>query len=254
MNAFHRRPPVLKLRRRARALRKVWPYALLVFAITLVAGHAKVFLRWGAGPYAHEILAARGGRTAYQSDITINGVPADLSVIAFKEPLHAVLHRLQHRLADSSTRYAAGSMAHARLRPEHGGARLLLLSTPFPSRTLVFAVTGDTRGAGPRLAHAYRHFPVPPYPGAVPAFTFSDAAARTAVASAATPDSSHTVQAFFRTRLVAEGWTLAPLPSMPLTSTGFYLRGDDLCCVTTEARPPGNDTLITVLHKRQELK
>jgi hypothetical protein len=219
---------------------------------------ARIFFRWGAREDSTRALTEAGGRLAYQSKVRINNGAGELSVFGFEAAIEDVARDLRRLYGLPPTAFAGGSFATADATTDGRHLRLILLQPGSRVQTLLLRIeqSAEDYRASARPPQEHHLADVPPFPGSAPTFFMLDAGTSTAIAIASTTAAAGEIQAFYRSRLAAEGWQPA-LPGTGAPPAGgavVYLRGPEICCCYADTGRDGHTTRITLLHKRQGVK
>lgn len=218
----------------------------LLVAWLVPAAHADVFMR--IGNRAERVLEQAGGRSVYQTDVSINGQPASLTLLGFDRSPGEVGPQLAQRLGLPVPSAGEADGAHLTGVRKTRALNVILLPGSRPDTTLAMLV--DQRAANAsRAADQDMRWPDLPHPvDAMPTFTAVNAATRTTLAvanAAAAPEALH---AEMLTRLQADGWQPAA-PRARNGSLALYNRGGAMLLVYTQSAPENNQTRITLLQR-----
>lgn len=214
----------------------------LASALAPVAVNAKVFWRWGRGAYVQK-LQAIGAKQAYESDVTVNGVPGRLSVLAFDGSLVETTDRIVSVIGTNGVQ-AGNGLLIGTLPGGSGSAAVNIVAIGLQQRTLVFhiAMEGTPRDPAP--------WPIqnaPLCPGGHVLFGFENRDTRTRLAVVRTAESATSVRTFYDAHFLGAGWNLLTPRS---NSLAVFMKGGTLCCVlASEETGAGAATRVVVLEK-----
>lgn len=232
---------------------------LCLSALFQAPAEARVFLRWGAGRHAARTLEALGGKSAYESAITLNGGKGDLRVYTFTRSPRDVAQALEKAFGVSGLSSGEDSMALATVRSRGMVLRLIVVQLPGRDITLVFAVEQSeeefARSSSPPDDASIGT--IPAYPGSRALFRAEDLGSQTALVVSEARAPAADVRAFYRSRLKAEGWEPAlPPPNGPGAEPplGVYLRSGQICCVLAEEKGFRGETRATILYKTEAIE
>ena len=213
---------------------------ILALALAGSTVDARVFQLWGRGDHVRK-LEALGAKRAYESDVTVNGVPGRLSVLSLDGPLSATADRIVSVVGTNGMQVGEGFLTAA---TSEGASPVRLLAAEVSGRTLVFHVAMDRPPEEPAP------WPIkgaPICPGGQVLFGFENHDTRTRLAMARTPDPAASVREFYAAHFGADGWSrLAP----PDASLAAYTKGGTLCCVfAADESGPNGATRVVVIEK-----
>lgn len=212
-----------------------------------------MFQRLGGSQKITAALQRIGGRTAYQSNITLNGGDARLTIVGMPGSIKDVARSLQAPLGNSAFGNTSGSVLRTQLKEKSGTTRILLIHLPTHAQTLAFLVEQSTSEAA-RTDRGTVSADIPGvalFPDSVPHFSAEDKRVNVRFNVLQTAASLDTIQAWHENELSRSGWSLM-VPSSARTTGGMQIfsRGRDMCCVYVNSVPGSKENTITLLHKK----
>jgi hypothetical protein len=225
---------------------------LACFFIATTLTEARVFLRWGRQTDAASVVRALGGETAYQAPVTINGIPGNLAVFSFSEPMQQCMQRILAVLqpGTSAPRDAALSTTFTR---ENEHLRLLAFSDGegTAARTILFltSIPADQQDAAQKPPDTYPAKAIPVFPGSRLLFSASNHETDSHFVFAECDSTPETITGFMATRFTAGQW----VPLSPPAGTGnftIYGRANELCCVYVGKAEGAAPIPLGILYKR----
>ena len=236
------------------------PMILAVFLLIPAPSQARVFQRSGSGGDILASLNSSGGSVAYKSEVTINGGTGQLTVMGFKSPFPAVLQTLRRATGIQELAAGKGHHLHAIVKTNKGVLRLLAFHLAGNNQTIVVAVEQSRAEfrASERAPRRNVSESLPSsYPNSSARFFMQDAETGTSVAVFDTKATVGAVEAHLVGNLRGKGWN----PALPPTSgrksgTSFtvFMKGLDVCCAYVGPSSEGRGNIITILHKKQNVK
>ncbi len=200
--------------------------------LAAVVSEAKVYLRWGVAGNIARFVAGIGGKLAYQTEMTVNGSAASISVYGLP----------------ASSRSWANSVR----------------SISFNARGTFTSLTGLTLSGTPLLFHYQRQtsadatrkrpFSLPRYPQSTQAFYAHDETADMHLSILRAQAAPAQVREFYRGTMQADGWH-SPVSAMEARPEGMmvFIREQEVACVGIEQVDNRTETRITLLHKRLKI-
>ncbi|MFU8779710.1 MAG: hypothetical protein ACNA71_01635 [Kiritimatiellia bacterium] len=201
--------------------------------LVAVATEAKVYLRWGAAGNLARFVAGIGGKLAYQSEMTVNGSKANISVYGLPESNRNWVNTV------SSLSYHAGD-AFTSL------TGITLSGTP-----VLFQYQRQTAdNAAPHSAAQ-----LPRFPQSTQAFHAHNKNTDMYISILRSSSSANEISAFYRAAMQADGWHI-PIDDTETTPDGMtiFIREQEVACLALEQLNQQNETRITLLHKHLKIK
>ncbi|GEM_PF-4618528 len=220
----------------------------LIFALALSAGiaGARVFMRGRSGDVISQFQQAIKGKTAYRSQVNINGSDGEMTVLSIPSDLDTV-SRLLRRLYPNGTWEDNGRMGQGHVENGTATTRLIAIRIEEQHSSIVFALTQSTRAFEAARRGPSHHLmqEVAPFEGSRPHLYVKDDATQFSLAMSKSFSPAPDIQRSFARRLAARGWH-------PVTVDGaqIYRRELDLCVVLVSPSAGNTENTITVLHKR----
>ena len=229
--------------------RSLLPILLILLALAVPSGIARVFQRISAAQ-AVEL------KSAYKTQMKINGRDAMLHVDATYSSLNEVLAGLQASL-DEAASYEVQrgrSMAIITVKLRNGRERRYLISElPETDRTIVMRSDSSQTPRAPR--HLMKV--ASEYPGSTPTYHAIDKGHAMEIQTATTGDPSQLVRDYYDALLQGQGWApVMPMQDMhgPPGVMMYQRGGGQLLCVSASRDSYARRTTITLLHNRSGVR
>jgi hypothetical protein len=226
--------------------------AVVVLAAVLAATTwGRVFQRVGGSRLARLSPGSLGWDEAYRSAWLINARDTDVVVMRSDRSLRETVRRLE-AVCDQVGAHAAfghgDEMGWGLARVDDYVVRFLVFPVAGRGYPLVMRVIKS--GAAREHARATRSR-LPAYPGSTPTYSASDPAKDLEMSVARAHAPVGDVTAYLASTLISEGWVPAlPGPGMePPQGTVFYLKGNDLCCVSVKSTGDPGESMITLVRR-----
>jgi len=211
-------------------------------------------------------MESLGGAVAYEAAVVVNGGSGQLTVFGFDQSLREVVRGLSKAFAIPGFTYSGGSMGYGSVTADGKALGFVAIRIEEQRKTVVFQIEQseeDRRQSSvPPAASMLRA--VPSYPESTPVFFASDGNSGMSLEVSRVRADEEAVRRFFAGALPGAGWTYAfgPTPDAndpALAAAGgpslkVYLKKHQVCCVLVDASDVADETRITVLHKRHDLK
>lgn len=237
----------------SRRFRRALSALCVLCVLCIPSAHARVFQRLGGARKITAVLQQIGGRTAYKSDITLNGGDARLTIVGMPGAIKDVARSLQGSLGKNAFANTSGGLLRTKIKEKSGTTRILLIHLPSHAQTLAFLVEQSTSEAE-RTDRGEVSADIPGvalFPDSVPHFSAQDKRANVTFNVLQTSASLDTVQAWHESELSRSGWALMAPPTAHATGgMQVFSRGRDMCCVTVNTVLGTKENTITLLHKK----
>jgi hypothetical protein len=211
---------------------------------------ARVFRLWNARSAPVQAMQDAGADIGYESDVTVNGRPGQLTVLHFPQAMNDVtrtLHRTFHLTPQTSP---GASMATMVLRDHDREHRLIVLDLDNAAGTAVLTISIDRE---PHPATPAAIDSLPAYPQAETVFSMIAQQRGTGLSIARTRAGASAVQAWYERHLTAAGWTPA-LAFPSAAALRVYIRETEVACVSVEHDSAQGESRITLLHKNAGIR
>lgn len=209
---------------------------LIVTLILLTAlfAHARVFTTWSTGRNIVRFITNIGGRSAYETSMNINGQPGHITVFGFPQS-QSYWERKMHSISF-----------------KQDSTLTTLLGIQLSDKSLLFQIERAEPSASALIPLLKE---IPSYPQSIPAFYAHDDNTLMALSVSRSSAPPADIRSFYRAILPADGWH-APVPTLESCPTGmsFYIRGNEVACVSVDKEKISGETRITLLYKKQGIK
>lgn len=194
----------------------------------------------------------------YTSDITINSGKGVLKVIGCEEPLGAVKNWLERNFSNRAVVVSAG-MITGFLKGNDTVTRVVALDMGVYSQTVVFWMeqsVAEYKKSG-QAPHKSAIPDIPVFPGSDFTLSVGDNNRGTRMEIITAPAEADEAAQFFKSAMTSLGWALLS-PSGPLArrsrQMNIFVKDGDICCILAGAGTGHGSSVITILHKKNDVR